>query len=103
MRGRREPYSAAFAVAPAFTFGNAPRTITDVRTPTQYNVDASFIKNVRFSAKTLQFKLEVLNLTNRVQVRALNGRNTVGVGNFGQTNIQAGFMRIIQLMARFSF
>ena len=95
--------SAAFAVAPAFTFGNAPRTITDVRTPTQYNVDASFIKNVRFSAKTLQFKLEVLNLTNRVQVRALNGRNTVGVGNFGQTNIQAGFMRIIQLMARFSF
>ncbi len=95
--------AGAFAVAPAFTYGNAPRTITDVRTPTTYNVDASFIKNVRFGAKTLQFKLEALNLTNRVQVRTLNGRNTVGTSNFGQTTTQAGFMRIIQLMARFSF
>ena len=31
------------------------------------------------------------------------GANTVGSSNFGQTTIQAGFMRITQLMVRFSF
>ena len=94
---------AAFTTAAAFTYGNAPRTITDLRTPSTYNVDASFIKNVRFGSKTAQLKIETLNLLNRVQTRALQGRNTVGTSNFGQTNTQAGFMRIIQIMARFSF
>jgi trimeric autotransporter adhesin len=94
---------AAFSAAAPFTFGNAPRTLTDVRTPGQYNVDASFIKNVRFGSKSAQFKMEVLNLMNRVNVRTLNGRNTFGTSNFGQTAIQAGFMRITQFMFRFSF
>jgi len=95
---------AAFSAAAPFTYGNAPRTITDIRTPSQYNVDASFMKNVRLGGrKQAQFKLEVLNLTNRVNVRTLNGRNTYGTSNFGQTNTQAGFMRIFQLMGRFSF
>jgi hypothetical protein len=94
---------AAFSVAAPFTFGNAPRTITDLRTPGQYNVDAVFIKNLRFGGKTAQFKAEMLNMLNRVNTRALNGRNTVGTSNFGQTAIQAGFMRIMQFMVRFSF
>jgi hypothetical protein len=45
----------------------------------------------------------MLNLLNRVNVRALSGANTVGNSNFGQTNVQAGFMRITQLMFRYSF
>jgi hypothetical protein len=94
---------AAFTTAPAFTYGNAPRTITDLRSPNQYNVDGVFIKNLRFGSKTGQIKIEMLNLLNRVQVRALNGRNTVGNSNFGQTAVQAGFMRITQVMFRFSF
>jgi hypothetical protein len=94
---------AAFTPAPAFTYGNAPRTITDVRSPNQYNVDGVFIKNLRFGTKTAQVKVEMLNLLNRVNVRALQGRNTVGNSNFGQTNTQAGFQRITQLMFRFSF
>lgn len=94
---------AAFALAPAYTLGNAPRTITDVRSPSQYNVDAAFIKDMRFGGKSAQFKLEVLNLMNRVNVRSLNGRNTFGNANFGQTAVQAGFMRIMQFMFRFSF
>ena len=94
---------AAFTTASAYTYGNAPRTITGIRTPGQYNVDAVFIKNVRFGTKSAQFKMETLNLLNRVNTRALNGRNTVGNSNFGQTAIQAGFMRIIQLMVRVSF
>ena len=95
--------TAAFSAAAPFTYGNAPRTLTDIRTPGQYNVDASFIKNIRFGSKSAQFKIETLNLLNRVNVRTLNGRNTFGSGNFGQTAIQAGFMRIVQIMARFSF
>ena len=94
---------AAFTPAPAFTYGNAPRTITDLRSPTQANMDAVFAKGFRFGSHTAQIKIEMLNLFNRVNVRALQGANTVGNANFGQTSIQAGFMRITQLMFRYSF
>jgi hypothetical protein len=97
---------AAFTLAPAFTYGNAPRTITDVRTARQANVDASFGKNFRLGgSRNGLVKIEMLNLLNRVQTRALNGGNTFATGSttFGRTNIQAGFMRITQLMFRFSF
>jgi trimeric autotransporter adhesin len=95
---------AAFALAAAGTFGNAPRTITDLRSPGQYNVDAVFLKNATLGGtKVVQMKVEVLNLLNRPNVRALQGANTVGSTNFGQTNLQAGFMRIVQVMVRFSF
>jgi hypothetical protein len=95
---------AAFSAAPAFTFGNAPRSITDQRTTGQSNVDAVFIKNFRFAGtKTGQIKLEMLNLFNTVQVRSLRGTNIFGNANFGRTNLQAGFMRITQIMFRFNF
>jgi trimeric autotransporter adhesin len=94
---------AAFSVAPASTFGNAPRTLPDARTPAQYNTDAVFIKDFRFGSKVVQLKIEELNLFNRVNVRALRGSGVFGNSNFGQTNIQAGFMRITQIMLRFSF
>ena len=95
---------AAFTLAPAGTFGNVPRTITDIRTPPQYNVDASFIKDFRFGGnKVGQLKIEVLNLLDRPNVRTLRGANVFGQTNFGQTNLQAGFMRITQIMMRFSF
>ncbi len=95
--------TAAFTAAPAFTFGNAPRTITDERSPGQFNVDAVFSKRFRSGQKTAEIKLEMLNLLNRVNVRALQGRNTIGNANFGTIGAQAGFMRITQLMFRFSF
>jgi hypothetical protein len=94
---------AAFTLAAPFTFGNAPRTITDLRSPNQYNVDGVFSKSLRFGTKTGQIKIEMLNLMNRVNVRALRSANTVGDTNFGQTSVQAGFMRITQIMFRFSF
>jgi hypothetical protein len=96
---------AAFSVVPFGAFGNTPRTITDLRTPTQFNTDVNFQKNVRVGgSKVIQLKLEVLNLFNRPTVRALQGANTFAVGNaFGQTTLQSGFMRILQFMVRFSF
>jgi len=94
----------AFTAAPAFTYGNAPRTIIDVRSPGQANVDAAFIKNFRLGgSKSAQLKIETLNLFDRPNVRALQGRNTVGNANFGRIGIQAGFMRITQIMFRFNF
>jgi hypothetical protein len=95
---------AAFSLAVAGTFGDAPRTITSVRTAGQYNLDAVLMKNFRFGgSKVGQLKWEVLNVLNRPFVRTIQGANTVGSSNFGQTTIQAGFMRITQLMFRFSF
>jgi trimeric autotransporter adhesin len=94
---------AAFSAAPAKTFGNAPRTITDLRSPSQYNVDGVFIKNFSFGTKQAQLKIEMLNLFNRPNVRALSGRNNISNSNFGQTGVQAGFTRITQVMFRYSF
>ena len=83
IRPRPGSTPAAFTAAPAFTFGNAPRTITDERSPGQFNVDAVFSKRFRAGQKTAEIKLEMLNLLNRVNVRALTGRNTIGNANFG--------------------
>ena len=96
---------AAFSLATFGQFGNTPRTITDLRTPAQYNTDASFMKNFRLGgSKSAQVKIEVLNLFNRPTTRATNGNSTFAPGNsFGQVTQQSGFMRITQLMFRFNF
>jgi hypothetical protein len=98
---------AAFVAAPAFTFGTSPRTLPDARTPPQvltWSDGIVAIKSFHVGAtKAAQLKFEVLNPFNRVNVRALRGSGTFGNSNFGQTNIQAGFMRITQIMFRFAF
>ncbi len=95
---------AAFVLAPAGTIGNVPRTITEVRTPPQYNVDAVVQKDLGLiGAMKGQVRLEVLNVLNRPNVRALQGANTLGSSNFGQTSLQSGFMRILQFSFRMSF
>ena len=45
---------AAFTAAPAGTFGNAPRLITDVRTPMINNTDLSVAKNIGLSGGRVQ-------------------------------------------------
>ena len=93
---------AAFTQAAAFTLGNAPRTLPNLRTPHRNNVDASFAKDFRLGGtKRAQLRFEVLNLTNTVKVNAVEQR--VGRGTFGTITSQAGFMRITQVSMRFSF
>lgn len=95
---------AAFSLATAGTFGNTPRTITDIRTPRQANLDAAFIKNIRIGGtRTAQFKMEIINVLNRPNVRTLQGQNTFGNAAFGRTNTQAGYMRLFQFMFRLNF
>jgi hypothetical protein len=75
-----------------------------VRTPPQYNVDAVVQKDLGLAGSWKgQLRLEVLNVLNRPNVRALQGANTVGSSNFGQTNLQSGFMRVLQFSFRMSF
>jgi trimeric autotransporter adhesin len=92
---------AAFTSAANFTFGNAPRVVDGIRTPVQANVDAVFMKNLRFGTKTVQLRIEELNLLNRVNTNA--NRNNIGSSNFGTIGVQRGFMRITQLMLRYQF
>ena len=93
----------AFSAAPAGTFGNAPRLVTDVRTPRIINTDLAVAKNIALGGtKQAQIKLEIVNLFNRVQ---LNGLASTVQGNsqFGVINTQGGFMRMTQVMFRFSW
>jgi hypothetical protein len=93
----------AISAAPAGTWGNAPRTITEVRTPRIINTDLSVQKNVGFSGgKTAQIKIEVVNLFNRVQLNGFSSL-TQGSSAFGVINTQGGFMRMTQVMFRYSW
>jgi hypothetical protein len=105
---------AAFSLVPSLTtcntggvancFGNAPRTLTTVRTPTQENVDLSVMKNVGIGGpRTIQLKFEVLNLFNRVTMRGNTTSNNLSSGTFEQWNQQSGFQRLLQFMVRFQF
>ena len=96
--------SAAYSLAPANTFGTAPRTNTDVRTPPKENVDVSFGKDFHVGGgKVAQVKIEVFNLFNRVDPRVSNMVNRLTASGFGQITTQSGFMRLTQIMFRFTF
>jgi hypothetical protein len=93
---------SAFATAVG-TWGNAPRLLSDVRSPRTINTDVSVSKSVTFSGgRATQVKLEVINLFNRVQTQGL-ASTSYGNAAFGQINTQIGFMRMTQLMLRFSW
>jgi trimeric autotransporter adhesin len=93
---------AAWEQAPAFTFGNAPRTDPRVRTPFRSNLDLVFNKDFRLGGnKRAQFRAEILNATNTPKFRGFG--NTFGTAAFGRITTQAGFMRITQLSVRFLF
>ncbi|HXN24764.1 MAG TPA: TonB-dependent receptor [Candidatus Dormibacteraeota bacterium] len=92
---------AAFQAAPAYTFGNAPRTIGCL-SPGYENWDISVFKSFPIRERiTLQFRAEALNAFNTPQFRAPN--TAVGNANFGRITQQANFPRYLQLGGRISF
>jgi hypothetical protein len=96
--------AAAFSAAPPGTWGNAPRVITEVRTPIQTETDLSVAKNVGLAGgKQVQLKIEVINLFNRVQLRGNQMNTTFGNSAFGTIVSQGGFMRLTQVMFRYSW
>jgi hypothetical protein len=96
--------SAGFTQPGQFELGTAPRTLEDVRTPDRHNWDFVATKDIRMGgSRRAQIKFEVLNITNRV--KAWSGNTNVRFGNsaFGRVGTQRGFMRLTQLMFRYSF
>ncbi len=92
---------AAFTAAPAFTFGNAPRTFSDVRTPGQRNVDLSVQKSHSFSGRTVSVRADVLNVFDNPLFTSL--QTQFGTSTFGQLTQVGGFARSVQFQVRFGF
>ncbi len=94
--------TAAFAQPPAFTFGNAPRTMPNLRAPGIINWDGTLQKNFPIGAERsrLQIRGEFYNLLNRPNFYAPN--TTFGNPSFGViTGSLPG--RSIQLGARYDW
>ena len=93
---------AAFTIAPPATFGNTPRSLGNLRGPTQANWDGSVFKNFTFHERFRgQFRAEALNLFNTPYFYSPN--TNISSGQFGQISGQANFSRQLQLALRFSF
>jgi len=93
---------AAWSTAPAFTFGNSPRTETDMRTPFKTQTDVAFQKVEPLGGtKQVMVRFEMINIFNNTQ---FNGPDmTFGSSSFGTITATRGFPRLLQLMVRFSF
>jgi TonB dependent receptor len=78
--------TSQFTAAPAFTFGNTPRTLPDARNPGTNLWDLSFFKNNYFGEKNynLQFRVEMFNAFNTPQFAGPVAGPGTQVGN---TNI----------------
>ena len=93
---------AAFALAVG-TWGNAPRLLTEVRSPRMLNTDVSMPKSVGLGGgKMCQVKVEVINLFNRLQNNGF-ASTSYGSSTFGQINASLSFMRMTQVMLRYSW
>ena len=88
---------SAFSITPAFTFGNAPRVMPDLRQDGEKNFDLSLFKNNYFNEGkwNVQFRAEFFNAFNRVRFNGPNG--TVDNGAFGTVSGQGNGPRQIQL------
>ena len=94
---------AALSLAPAFTFGNAPRILPDVRSPARNGTDLAFNKDIRLgAAATATVRLEVINVFNNPWYAAF-ASTTLGASNFGQVTTQANYSRMAQITFRLSY
>jgi hypothetical protein len=93
---------AAWSAAPAFTFGNAPRTDTRMRTPFKTQTDVALQKIEPLGGtKQVMVRFELINVFNNTQ---FNGPDmTFGSSSFGTVSATRGFPRLLQLMVRFAF
>jgi Carboxypeptidase regulatory-like domain len=64
--------TAAFQVAPAYTFGNVPRTLSQVRGPGALNINLNLIKQVKFERYTGEFQISAFNVINKTNLGTPN-------------------------------
>jgi hypothetical protein len=90
--------TAAFAVAPQFTIGNASRN--PVRGPAYRNVDLAVIRRIPVRAGAVELRAEIFNVLNTPPLGAPAA--IVGAANFG-TITTAGDPRVAQLAFKVLF
>jgi hypothetical protein len=95
--------TSAFSITPAFTWGNTPRVMPNLRADGIKNFNLSIFKNNSFNGGKLnvQFRAEFFNAFNRVQFSPPATR--VDQSNFGVVSGQANGPRQIQLSAKLMF
>jgi hypothetical protein len=86
---------AAFAAPLPYTFGNAPRTFSQLLSDGLANVDLSLVKSLRLADRaTLQLRSEFFNLFNTPRFAPPN--TSFGSQLFGTVNNQANQPRVLQ-------
>jgi hypothetical protein len=94
---------AAFSIPAAFTIGNAPRVLSDLRSPGYFNEDLALWKDTAITEKLrFQIRAEAFNAFNRVVFAAPNLTLT-NPTQFGRISAQDNRPRQIQLAARLEF
>jgi hypothetical protein len=95
--------TSAFSITPAFTFGNTPRVMPNLRRDGEKNFDLSLFKNNYFNEGNwnAQFRVEFFNAFNRARFDA-PGRS-VDSGSFGVVSRQDNNPRQIQLALKLIF
>lgn len=92
--------AAAFSVAPAFTYGDTPRTIPCYG-PGLHNWDTAIYKSFRFERFTFQFRAEALNAFNTPQFGAPN--TAFGSATFGRILSTVNLPRYVQIGGKVFF
>ncbi|WP_446742006.1 TonB-dependent receptor domain-containing protein [Silvibacterium acidisoli] len=93
---------AAFSQPAAFTFGNAPRTLSDARTPATHNLDFSLFKSFPVTQQVhAEFRAEAFNLFNQVVFGAPT--TSITSTSFGAITSQLNTPREIQFALKFLF
>lgn len=92
--------AAAFSTAPAYTYGNSPRTLPCYG-PGLNNLDLSVFKNFQFERFNFQFRAEALNAFNTPQFTA--PVVTFGSPTFGQILNTVNLPRYVQLGGKVFF
>jgi hypothetical protein len=92
---------AAFTTAPALTYGNVSRTISE-RGPGIFNWDVSVFKNFSIWERLrAQLRFEALNALNTPLFRSPN--TSFGSSSFGKVLSQGNFPRFVDLALRITF
>jgi hypothetical protein len=89
---------AAFSAAPAFTFGNSPRTNPEWRGPGQRTTDLAISKSQPIGSTSLSLRVDVLNLFD--DPLFIGPVSTFGTSTFGQITSVGGFARSLQFQVR---
>ena len=92
--------ASAFSTAPAFTYGNAPRTL-NCYGPNYSDLDMSVFKEVHVERVNIQFRAEALNALNTPQFASPVSK--FGSATFGQIQSQVNLPRYLQLGGRITF